>query len=184
MHYTARDGGKDLRAAAVEDFNTQMNALALAEKRLGLFRVFDLKREYPDEWYRFLHPATAAGDQELKLDDLPDRLPYFTRGFTNKKVRKIEVVARMKDGDEALYKVMLSPLSSQDDENTWLSLELAQSPTYQGMHMALADLAGKTIGFAAWTLKIRLASANIDDFKSLPSDAIQELFLIINYTID
>ena len=152
-----------------------MNEMALAESRQGLYRVFDLKREYSDKWYKLLHPASAANDQEMVLEDLPDRLPYFTRWFTTKKVRQIEVVAQMKDG--ANYKVQLSPLGTTPAD----LLVLSTDPTYQGLHRAFKDMSGSEINLGVWTLKLQLDGAT--DFKSLPEDAISELFLIINYTI-
>lgn len=177
LNYTAREGGELLRSKTVEEFNKKLNDLALAESRCGLFRVFDLKREYSDKWYKFLHPANPADDQALVLDDLPDRLPYFTRSFTTKKVKQIELVAQMKD--DATYKVMLSPLGTTEADLLPLKLDT----TYQGLHRASKNLTGSEINFGAWTLKLQLESADPNDFKSLPADAIEELFLIINYTI-
>ena len=175
LNYTAREGGDLLKSKAVEEFNKKINDLALAENRRGLFRVFDLKREYSDKWYKFLHRANPADDQEFVLDDLPDRLPYFTRSFPTKKVRKIEVVALMKDASN--YKVMLSPLGDTPAD----LLSLSPDPTYQGLHRVLKDLTGSEISLGTWTFKIKLEG--VTDFKSLPADAIQELFFIINYTI-
>jgi hypothetical protein len=177
LNYTAREGGERLRSKAVEEFNKKLNDLALAENRRGLFRVFDLRREFPDKFYGFLHPANPADDQALLLDDLPDRLPYFTRPFNTRKVRQVELVALMKDG--ANYKAQLSPLGVAAGD----LLALSPDPTYQGLHRALKDLTvtGSEINFGAWTLKLQLEGAG--DFKSLPGDAVKELFLIINYTI-
>ena len=175
LNYTAREGGELLRSKAVEEFNKKMNDMALAESRRGLYRVFDLKHEYSDKWYKFLHPANSADDQELVLEDLPDRLPYFTRLFPTKKVRQIEVVALMKD--DATYKVQLSALGITPAD----LLPLSTDPTYQGLHRAVKDRTGSEINLGAWTLKLQLDAAA--DFKSLPADAIQEMFLVINYTI-
>lgn len=175
LDYTAREGGELLRSKAVEEFNKKMNELALAEDRRGLFRVFDLKREYSAKWSKFLYPPNPADDQELLLDDLVDRLPYFTRSFATKKARKIEVAALMKDS--STYRVMLSPLGSTPAD----LLSLSPDPTYQGLHRVLKDLTGSEIGLANWTLKLKLDGQV--DFKSLSADAIQELFLIVNYTI-
>jgi Tc toxin complex TcA C-terminal TcB-binding domain/Neuraminidase-like domain len=175
LRYTAREGGDLLGSTAALELNQKLNQIALAESRSGLFRVFDLKREYPDKWYHFLHPAAPADDQAIVLDDLPERLPYFTRGFTTKKARQIEVVAHMKDN--ANYKVQLSPLGTTPAD----LLLLAPDPTYLGLDRALKDLTGAEIDLAAWTLKLQADGAA--DFKSLPADAIDELFLIVNYTI-
>lgn len=152
-----------------------MNELALAENRNGLFRVFDLKREYPDKLYKFFHPANPADDQQMALENLQDRLPYFTRQFGKKKVRRIEVVTLMKDSQT--YKVMLSPLGSTDAD----LLSLKPGTTYRGLHQASKDLVGSEVDLGTWMLKVKLDGAA--DFKSLPADRIEELFLIINYTI-
>ncbi len=175
LHYTAREAGELLRAKAVEEFNKKLNELALSENRRGLYRVFDLKREYSDRWYQFLHPANAADDQALVLDDLPDRLPFFTRRFATKKARQLEVVAQTRAG--TTYRVQLSPLGTTPAAQ----LPLAPDPTYQGLHRAFKDLTGSEVPLGAWTLKIQADGAA--DFRSLPADAIQELFLIVNYTI-
>lgn len=173
--YTAREGGGALRAKAVEEFNKKLNELALSESRTGLFRVLDLKREYPDKFYRLLHPANPADDQSLMIDDLAERLPYFTRRFTTKKAVKFEVVAQMKDG--ATYKAQLSPLGITPADE----LTLTPDPTYIGLHRATKDLTGSEVPFAAWTLKLKADGAA--DFRSLAPDAVEELFLVINYTV-
>ncbi len=175
LSYTAREGGELLRSTVVQEFNKKMNVLPLAEGKQGLFRIFDLKREYPDKWYRFLHPANPADDQQMVLENLPDRLPYFTQQYTQKKVHGIQVVAQMKDSQ--MYKVMLSPLGL--DEPNWLTLQ--PNTTYQGLDDVSKDLTGSEVDLNTWTLKLKLDGAA--DFKSLPADAISELFLIINYNI-
>ncbi len=177
LSYTAREGGELLRSKAVEEFGKKLNELALAGDRRGLFRILDVRREYPDKWYRFLHPANPADDQMVVLDDLPDRLPYFTVASTATKARRIEVVARMTD--DATYNVLLSPLGEAPED----LLTLAPDATYDGLHRASADLTGNEVELDRWTLKVQRAGSAADDFKSLPAGAIEELFLILNYTV-
>lgn len=176
LNYTAREGGDLLKSKAVEEFNSKMNGLALAENKKGLFRVYDLKREYSDKWYKFLHPSNATDDQQLVLDDLSDRLPFFTKQFRTKKVKRIEVVALAKNANDK-FKVQLSPLGTAATN----LLPLIQDSTYQGLHRALKDLTGNEIDLSSWTMKIQADGGT--GFKSLPSDSIDELFLIINYAI-
>ncbi len=134
---------------AVDEFNKRLNDLALAESRRGLLRLFDLKREFPDKWYRFLHPANPADDQEIVLTDLVDRLPFFAHGFATKKVRQIELVAEIKDG--ATYKALVSPLGTAPTD----LLSLSPDPTYSGLHRGLKDLTGSEVDFGSWTIKLR-----------------------------
>jgi hypothetical protein len=176
LNYTAREGGEFLKSKAVAEFNKKMNDLALAENKKGLFRVYDMKQEYSDKWYKFLHPANPTDDQQLVLDDLSDRLPFFTKQFSTKKVKQIEVVALAKKASDT-FKVQLSPLGTTATD----LLTLGTDPTYQGLHRTFKDLTGSEVDLGSWTLKVQLDGAG--DFKSLPKDAIEELFLIINYTI-
>ncbi|MEU5296204.1 neuraminidase-like domain-containing protein [Streptomyces umbrinus] len=176
LQYTAREGGGLLRTEALKDIDKTLSSVALADGRNGLYRVLDLKREFPDEFYRFLHPANPTDDQAIELGDLTDRLPSFTRAFATKKVRRAEVAARMKD--TATYEVQLAPLGSGSGD----LLTLAPDPTYRGMHRATKDLTGQEAPMIGWTVKIRKAGA--PDFHSLPADAVDELFLILNYTVD
>ncbi len=175
LKYTAREGGEGLKDAVVLEFNKKMNKIALAEDKNGLFRVYDIKKEFSTEWHKFLQPA-GSGDQQLILENLQDRLPYFTRNFANKKVSKIEVVALAKDSSK-VYKVMVSPLGNTDAD----LLNLAVGTTYQGLHNSFVDLTGSEVALNTWTIKMKENGAG--DFKSLPADAIEELFLIINYAI-
>jgi hypothetical protein len=138
--------------------------------------IYDIKREFPTEWHKFLYPATAADDQALVLGNLPGRLPYYTQRFATKKVSKIEVVALMKDNAQA-YQVMVPPLGSAEAD--WLSM--TAGTTYSGLHNVVAGRTGSEVDLNTWTIKIKEDGAH--DFKSLPIDAIEELFLIINYTI-
>ncbi|MFC8940126.1 neuraminidase-like domain-containing protein [Streptomyces griseoincarnatus] len=176
LQYTAREGGGLLRTEALKDIDKTLSSVALAGGRNGLYRVLDLKREFPDEFYRFLHPANPTDDQAIELGDLTDRLPSFTRAFATKKVRRAEVAARMKD--TGAYEVQLAPLGSGSGD----LLTLAPDPAYRGMHRATKDLTGQEAPMTGWTVKIRKAGA--PDFHSLPADAVDELFLILNYTVD
>ena len=175
LNYTAREGGEALGDAATAALNGTLNELDLADSRQGLYWVYDLQRDFPDAWHRFLHPGAPRDDQELALTDLAARLPFFTRGTTSKKVRRIEVVARTKGA--GTYRVLLSALG--DDPADLLAL--GPDPAFAGMHRAVKDLAGAEIDLADWVLKLRPEAAA--DWHSLPADAIEDLFLIINYTV-
>ena len=175
LDYTARDGGEILRAQVVQEFNQALDNIALAENRSGLTRMFDIRREFPDKWYQFLHPAHPADDQALSLDDLSARLPYFTRKFATKKVWKVDISALMSDGTD--YKVQLSPIGVTPAD----LLDLAVDPSFAGLHHVSKDLSSSEIGLANWVVKIQANGAA--DFKSLPADAIKELFINISYKL-
>lgn len=68
--YTAKEGGKALADLAMKEIKTNPNF------KNGT-RLFSLKHEFPDEWYRFLNPEDPKGDQVLHLDLNPNRFPYL-----------------------------------------------------------------------------------------------------------
>ena len=175
LRYTAREGGGVLAQGAKQEFAARLSSISLAEGRGGLTRLFDLRGEFPDQWYRFLHPTSPGGNQEITLGDLASRLPFFTRNRA-RKVRRIEVIAQQADAD-ARYVVQLSALGHDDAD----LLTLAPDGPYEGLHQAVKDLEGEGIDFGNWTLRVRAKDAG--DFHSLPADALEELFLAITYTM-
>lgn len=171
LSYTAREGGDALGGQAAKELTGRLNELALAESRRGLVRVYDARREFPDAWHRFLHPASPADDQILELKDLTSRLPLFTREFQTKKARGVELVAALAGDD--VYEVDLSALEAP--------LDLGPDPVYAGLHRVVKDLAGNEVDLGSWTLRLRKEGAG--DWQSLPADAIEELFLVVTYTV-
>jgi Tc toxin complex TcA C-terminal TcB-binding domain len=71
IRYTARQGGTQLRAKAVEN----IQALIEEANTAGLMLLFSLKHEFPNEWHRF---TTGAGNFEATIKR--DHFPYFTKG--------------------------------------------------------------------------------------------------------
>jgi hypothetical protein len=74
LRYTAREGGKALRDAAVNQLQEAVNTLA--EDGILLSRLFSARHEFPGEWHRFLNPATGE-THVLELDLNQDRFPYM-----------------------------------------------------------------------------------------------------------
>ncbi len=93
INYTARDGGADFKTAANKSVRNFLSGIAGEAKSNGLYQVYDLKREFPNQWHAFLYPPNNTSDQVLLLENLRDRLPYFTKGFKQMEVSHIEMVA-------------------------------------------------------------------------------------------
>jgi hypothetical protein len=72
--------------------------------------------------------------------------------------------------------VKLSPVAEAD-------FNLSPDTAFQGLHHAVKVFEGDGVDLAPWKLQIKQDVDGIKDFKSLPVDAISELFLIINYLI-
>jgi hypothetical protein len=77
--YTACEGGHILRNAA----NAAREALLADDQNSPLARLFNLKHEFPSDWYRFLQPTDPnANTQSLQMNLTYERFPFRFRGKT------------------------------------------------------------------------------------------------------
>jgi hypothetical protein len=87
LRYTSVDGGDKLKAPAagsVRDYIASVEELSQEE---GLFAVFDLKNDFPNEWYNANHPAADATERVLMIERLNEKLPIFTKGRKPEKIQ-------------------------------------------------------------------------------------------------
>jgi hypothetical protein len=80
LRYTALDGGdklKGLAEASVKDY--VKGAVDLSQDK-GLFALFDLRHDFPNEWYKATNPADGATERVMDLGNVYERLPFFTKG--------------------------------------------------------------------------------------------------------
>jgi hypothetical protein len=83
IYYTARNGGASLgqKAMADLDINLPKNTVLL----------FDLKHEFPTEWYKFLNPADGA-DPQLTFTIKPEHYPFFVRNrLGTQKMKTVDI---------------------------------------------------------------------------------------------
>lgn len=168
LRYTARDGGPLLRQAARQ-------ATIQSVPRTGV-RMFSLRHEFPDAWHRFLHPASAGADQELVLDLTPDRFPFFARSRPVT-VTRIELLAAAGEAAD-LVAVLDPPLQPTD------TFTLTRDALYGDLHHAVKP-AGQGAALSSplgqWRLKLRRSAAA--DFRSLPPDLLDDVFLVVRFEV-
>jgi len=91
LRYTSVDGGDKLKKPAsdwVLDYIKSVKELSQTE---GLFAVFDLKNDFPNEWYDANHPSAGATERLLTIDKLYEKLPIFTKGREPAKIQATDV---------------------------------------------------------------------------------------------
>ena len=82
LRYTARDGGATFKATISGELEGNLNAMLLDKsKTSGLFRMFSLKQEFPDQLHKFLNPSGQTGKLTLSLTQ--SLFPYM---FHDKKI--------------------------------------------------------------------------------------------------
>jgi len=80
MRYTSVDGGEKLKAAAAKSVMDYVKMEEGVSQEDGLFAAFDLKHDFPTEWYSANHPLAGATQRVLTIDKLSEKLPFFTKG--------------------------------------------------------------------------------------------------------
>jgi hypothetical protein len=86
IRYTSVDGGEKLRAPAASSVRGYIKSVEELSRQEGLFAVFDLINDFPNEWYSANHPPAGATERVLTISKLNEKLPFFTKGHPPKKI--------------------------------------------------------------------------------------------------
>jgi Tc toxin complex TcA C-terminal TcB-binding domain len=101
LRYTALDGGDKLRKIAADWLGEYVKSVEDLSREEGLFAFFDLRHDFPNEWYKATQPQAGATERVMNLGDVYERLPIFTRGTPPAKIMAANI-----------YLFSSSPLSS------------------------------------------------------------------------
>ncbi len=89
IRYTARDGGASLRAAAEAHLLEALRTTVLgsqasrpAAEAEGLLLVASARRDFPEQWARFLSPPEDRADQTMTFDLGAHRFPFVVHDTT------------------------------------------------------------------------------------------------------
>jgi hypothetical protein len=200
MKYTARDGGNPLRQAA-------RLALVSAPQK-DLVRLFSLRHEFPDNWYRFLNPGGgSATTQSMTIDLTTIRFPYQFRGKTIS-INNVDLFLNFKDihdsktytqdgtplGDYAAAKPLTINLTPPGGTAVAIQLKSNKS-LLNGLPHASADFGDQTVGLGQWTIDVQnqdLASlpaslrtnGGTSNIYRLKSDAILDIVFLCHYSVN
>jgi len=155
LKYTARDGGEPSRRAARQALATGPQA--------DLVRLFSVRHEFPDQWYRFLNPNNGAMQAaSITLDLSVGRFPYQFRG-KSVVVNMVDIFLSFRNRhDPQSYPRDGTPLGEYAaDRPLPVSLTppggtpvIAQFKSdkslLNGLPHAAADVSDQTAGFGAW----------------------------------
>lgn len=113
VQYTARDGGGNFKDTVKDHLINALNDMVVKDDKTGLFRLFSVKREFPNEWHQFLY--STGSEQKMELDLSKERFPFQ---FKDKKIqiKQLVLFIKLKDG-------------TQYDENSPLKLSVVEDGT-------------------------------------------------------
>lgn len=92
LRYTAREGGKSLRDAALKNLKTRIEEANAA----GSVRLFSVRHEFPTEWAKFTSVKiddAAVKTAELALQLREEHYPFWSRGG-RVAIKRVDIIAR------------------------------------------------------------------------------------------
>jgi hypothetical protein len=181
LRFTARDAGAVLATAARDHVTEELNQVALAQSREGLYRIISARQEFGSSWFKFLNPG-AGQDQVLVIDTPPESFPFMTRGLTIA-VTEMNAYAKLRDAGPSTEYVLsfTAPGASEVEFDP-----RTPDPVLRLHHFDEAvdvDIgeAPSTPPAPQWTFKLKLASA--PGYQSLPTNALDDIVIILRYTV-
>ena len=161
LRYTAIDGGQKLRQAAAGAVTGYVKSVEDLSQHEGLFATFDLTSDFSNEWYSAMHPATNATARVIRLENLNERLPFFTK---NRKAS--ELVAT------DIYVYVRGPINASDI-----------TATQGGNDIAFTE--GPSIGTTK-TFNARDVNCSMDHLELTISDmttGLDKMWIVERYTL-
>lgn len=165
VSYTSRSGGGQLAIGA----NAALQNILPSQAA----RLFSLKHEFGTEWYKFLNPQ-GGDDQELVFQLRPEHYPFFIRGkLSALKIKQMDLFVESSDASNFDFTTNIK-ITSADFVN---DLSVSCDANFNNLHHLSKDLTGSSpTSLGEIGMKIKVSTAK--DFKSLPSDKIDNLFIL------
>jgi hypothetical protein len=91
LRYTALDGGDKLRSVAADWVKEYIKSVDELSREEGLFAFFDLRHDFPNEWYKANNSLDGTTPWAMSLGDVFDRLPFFTKRATSKHINATDL---------------------------------------------------------------------------------------------
>lgn len=165
LKYTSREDDGDFKINCIKN-------LQAYKQGQNFTRLFSIKHEFPNEFYAFLNPLNAAGNQVLALDLMASRFPFFASMGTIG-ISKLEILADINiQGSNELSLLLTS--------NGNASIDCATDNTYGSLlHGILQNYSAKIS--SAMDLKITIENKTANT--KLTNQNLKELYLVIHYAV-
>jgi SAM-dependent methyltransferase len=159
LRYTAVEGGDQFKAAALDAAREFFKSTEEISRQEGLFAFFDLKHDFPSEWYQANNLLAGVTERVFKLSNLSDRLPLFTRSWLSGKKPTLTT--------SDIYLFSAPALKHQN-------LSLNEAPFSDGLDLGpmKAFTIKDEIAMDNWTLKIQDTQTQLE-----------KLWLIVRYVL-
>jgi hypothetical protein len=175
VRYTAREDAGEFRKGAVDHLLTEVLPGTVTD--LPLMRLFDLRHEFPTEWYALFHPA-AGSPQVLELKIKKQHFPFFAQDSIIQ-LETVRIVARTDDNTPLTVQLDPPVGSGPANQITLAPAPAAGSAIFQGNSSPNLG----SIPFdetKPWKMQLTKTPPN---FGTLTESEIAECYLVVEYTL-
>lgn len=186
INYTAREAGGAFKEECVDYLNRFLDNTDEFDAQ-PLIQSFGVKRDFPGEWHRFLHPAGPGDDQLLGIALRPVHFPFIAQG---RKIRLFRLRVLAKARKPGPYSLVISGATNGGEEisSTPVSMAfVADHASFGNLHFAtLADGAGTmNVGDmdVLAPMTFRLTSSEAPAPLETSPDEIEDMWLVFEYAL-
>jgi len=155
IRYTAREDAGQFKTNAIQHLK---DIIAGTAAQMPLLRLFDLKHEFPNDWYAMLHPASGMA-KVMSMSVRKQHFPYVAQEAASIKLQKLTLFIGTSSAS-TLSVTMTAPASATHTTSGDL------------LHKVEFDAAGATLNEAQpWS------------FSFTTSDLVTEGYIIAEYTL-
>lgn len=182
LSYTAKDGGETLKSTVNAVLEDAIESMVLGSKNMGLTKMFSLKQEFSNEWYKFLNPPADQEGQNTEISLNADRFPQM---FQNYEIGIVKVDMVMVLYDTANSENIKIKLTSPN--SNVISFSLSKNTELENqLHTSMS-----TLNEATGNWKISLEESDIptklkvnkDSHIRLNGDLVYDFILILSYDV-
>lgn len=199
LSYTAKDGGDLLKQAVNETLESALQNMILGSENQGLTRMFSLKHEFSNDWYRFLNPPEEQDEQSALLNIEKEKFPFIFRQ-NDIVITSLEMVVVLEDGftkDTNELKCLVA-MPSGDQLKSYVNgtetegITLSSNDSVLGGQLYQLSSVPFTEEPGDWVLTVKEEEINLlsEDLKieknghtRLNSQAVKDLIIIFHYAI-
>lgn len=120
LRYTARDGGNNLKAIVENGLQKQLNELLLSTGKTGLFKGFNIRHEFPNEWHNLKQNNSTA------FTLTKQHLPQFVQEY-GPRIDSVTWYARVKDNPDSFEMFLDGTSFSLDQDPSLNNLNVGES---------------------------------------------------------
>jgi hypothetical protein len=165
INYNAQDAGEQLGTAAKTSLNTVLSG--------GGTLLVGLKHCFPTEWNNFLNPAPSGSEQILSFIITKAHYPFLAR------MHEIELTGLgiVVSGNHSGNYMARIGIPAQSDIDCMLTTD----GSLNNVHHKSDVFDGSAPGTGAFSVMVRRDTTGSNDFSSLPSDDLDDIYLILHY---